>query len=103
MGSAKHYLDINTTIKANSTPEVAKEVLTSICTMILASMATAAWADFKTAIDSMTEGGGTLAKKDVTDAYHWVAARTHGQWDTGAKMTSAERSQWLDWDKPFKF
>ena len=55
--------------------------------MILSSMATAAWTDFKTAIDSITEGGGTISKKDVADAYHWVAARTHGQWHTGVKMT----------------
>ena len=71
--------------------------------MILSSMATAAWADFKTAIDSITEAGGSISKKDATDAFHWVAARTHGEWNNGQKMTAAGRSQWLVWDRPFVF
>ena len=87
--------------KANSTTEVTKEVLTCICTMMRSSMATESWTDFKSDFESMAEG--SIAKKDVADAFRWVAARTHGQWNTGAKMTQAERSQWLDWDKPFKF
>ena len=71
--------------------------------MILSSVATAAWTDFKTAIDSITEAGGAISKKDVAHAYHWVAARTHGQWNDGQKMTATDRSQWLAWDRPFKF
>ena len=101
VGSAKPYRDINTAIKASSTPEVTKSILTLICAMVMSSMATAARADFKSAMDHMAEGA--IAKKDVTDAFHWVAARTHGQWNAGAKMAQAERSQWLAWDRPFKF
>ena len=103
VGSARHYHDIHSAIKASPTPEVTKEVVTPICSMILSSMATSAWADFKTAIDSITEAGGARSKKDVTDAHHWVAARTHGQWNDGQKMTAADRSQWLAWGRPFEF
>ena len=76
-------------------------VCACLCTLVLSSMATAAWTDFKSAFDAMAEG--SIAKKDVTDAFHWVAARTHGQWNTGTEITQAERSQRLAWDRPFKF
>ena len=44
-----------------------------------------------------------VASKDVASAFHWIAARTHGLWNTGDRMTTGERNQWLAWDTPFKY
>ena len=64
-------------------------------------MGTAAWADFKGALDIMEPGA--VASKDVTNAFHWIAARTHGQWNTGGPMSAGKRSHWLAWGTPLKY
>ena len=64
-------------------------------------MGTAAWADLQGAL-GITDPGA-VASKDVANAYHWIVARTHGQWNTGGAMSAGERSQWLAWDMPFKY
>ena len=63
VGSARAYLDIHGAIRASHTTEVAKSVLTAICTLVLASMANAAWDDFQEAMSAMV--GGSFARKDV--------------------------------------
>ena len=94
-------MDIHTAIQASSTPEVTNAVLTSICSLILTTTGSAAWTDFQSAFDAMEPG--SVAKKDVEAAYHWVAARTHGPWSTGGAMSPGERSQWQAWSTPFIF
>ena len=64
-------------------------------------MASATWDDFQSAFDTMERC--SVARKDVENAYHWVAAHTHGKWNSGGAMSSGERSQWLAWNAPFKF
>ena len=101
VGSTKSYLDIHTAIKANSTPEITKEILASVCSLIISSMGATAWTDFKIALDMMEPG--SVASKDVVSANHWIVARAHGQWNTGGAMTPGERSQWIACDTPFKY
>ena len=64
-------------------------------------MGAATWTEFKGAMDIMETGAS--ASKDVANAFHWIAARTHGLWNTGDKMTSGERNQWLAWGSPLNY
>ena len=75
--------------------------MTSICTPVLTILARATWDDFQEAFDTMEVG--SVARKDVENAYHWVAARTRCKWNSGGTMSAGDRATWLAWNAPFKF
>ena len=64
-------------------------------------MASATWDDSQEAFDTMEVG--SVARKDVEYAYHWVAARAHCKWNTGGTTSAGNRNAWLAWSAPFKF
>ena len=42
-------------------------------------------------------------KKHVENAYHWVAARSHGKWSIGGTMSEGDKGQRLAWNGPVNF
>ena len=100
VGSARTYLDIYGAIRASPTTEVTKSVLAALCTLVLSGMASATWDDFQ---EALTATGGDVARKDIEQAFHWVAARSHGKWNTGGSMTEREKNEWKAWTSTFKF
>ena len=76
IGSARTYLDIHGAMRASPTTEVAKSVLVALCTLVLSSMASATWGDFQ---EALTATGGTVARKDVEQAFQWLAARSYSK------------------------
>ena len=96
---ARTYLDIHHAIGTSPTTEVTKSVPTSLCTLVLSSMASASRDDFQEAVETMAEG--SVARNDVD--YRWAPALSHGRWSTGGTMSAGDKSQWLASSAPFQF
>ena len=60
IGSSRTYLDIHGAIRASPTTEVTKSVLTTLCALVLSSMANATWDDLQEAMGTMV--GRSIAR-----------------------------------------
>ena len=63
-------------------------------------MTTATWEEFETALHTCDN---PVSRKEVANAFDWMAARNSGRWSNGAAMDAKAQAEYMDMPTPFDY